>query len=248
MRIKSIERCFDIIELLTQHPQGLRLSDIAANLSLNNSTVHHILSTLMARKYVSQYGDTKKYSLGYAFLEIGQQILNNIDLRNIARPHMEALHKECGEAVHLSVLRDDKVVYIDVIRSPKGLSLATHIGFATEPHAAAGGKVLLAGVSDFELSKIYANRRFKIYTEKTCKSLKFLKIELHKIRNRGYAIDDEEYYEGVRCVAAPIIVSGKTLGSLSITGPVFTITLERIKENLANLVLETVNKIAEEMK
>lgn len=248
MRIKSIDRCFDIIELLTQHPQGMRLLDIAEYLGLNSSTVHHILRTLMSRNYVSQFTDTKKYSLGYAFLEISQQILDSIDLRKIARPHLEALHKKSGEAIHLSVLKDGKVIYLDVIRSPKGLSLSTHIGFTTEPYAAAGGKVLLAGISEDKLSKIYTNRPFKPYTPNTCKNLKSLKCELTKIRKLGYAIDDEEYYEGVRCVAAPIIVRNKTVGSISITGAVFTITLDRIQADLASLVVETANTIAEKMK
>ena len=202
----------------------------------------------MSRNYVSQFNDTKKYSLGYAFLEISQQILDGIDLRKIARPHLEALHKKSGAAIHLAVLKNGKVVYLDVIRSPKGLSLATHIGFTTEPHAAAGGKVLLAGISEDELPKIYANRPFKLYTANTCKNLKYLKRELIKIRKLGYAIDDEEYYEGVRCVAAPIIVRNKTVGSISITGAIFTITLERIQTDLATLVVETANTIAEEMK
>ena len=248
MRIKSIDRCFDIIELLTQHPEGMRVLDIADYLGLNSSTVHHILRTLMSRNYLSQFNDTKKYSLGYAFLEISQKILDGIDLRKIARPHLEALHKKSGEAIHLSVLKDGKVVYLDVIRSPKGLSLATHIGFTTEPHAAAGGKVLLTGISDYELSTIYANRPFKLYTSKTCKNLKSLKRELVKVRKLGYAIDDEEYYEGVRCVAAPIIVRNKTVGSISITGAVFKITLDRIQADLARLVVEAANTIAEKMK
>ena len=248
MLIKSIERCFDIIELLGQHPNGMRLSDIAANLGLNSSTVHHILNTLTHRKYVTQFNDTKKYALGYAFLKISQQILDNTDLRKIARPYLEDLHNKSGEAVHLTVLQDDKVVYLDVIRSPKGLSLATHIGFSTEPHAAAGGKVLLAGLSDEALLKIYKTSPFKLYTANTCKNLPSLKRELAKIRELGYAIDDEEYYEGVRCVAAPIVARGKPVASLSITGAVFTITIERIRSELANMAVEAADKISDSMK
>lgn len=248
MRIKSIDRCFDIIALLSKHPQGLRLSDIAAHLGLNSSTVHHILSTLVPRNYVWQFSDTKKYSLGFAFLEISQRILDTLDIRNLARPHLEELHKKCGEAVHLSVLKDNKVVYIDVIRSPKGLTLSTYIGFTTEPHAAAGGKVLLADLSEAEVTKIYEKRPFKIYTDNTCKNLKSLRTELIEIRKRGYAIDDEEYYEGVRCVAAPIIVRGKAEGSISITGAAFKITLDRIKEELAIWAVDAANAIAERMK
>ncbi|MBU1398291.1 MAG: IclR family transcriptional regulator [Pseudomonadota bacterium] len=248
MRINSIDRCFNIIELLSQHPQGgMRLSDISAHLGLNSSTVHHILGTLVDRDYVIQHKNTKRYALGFAFLEIGHRIIDNIDLRNIARPDINALHKLCGEAVHLSVLRGGKVIYIDIIRNPTGLSLATYIGFSTDPHAAAGGKALLAGISDDEVTALYAGRPFKRYTDNTCGDLKALMAELNQIRQRGYAIDNEEYYEGVRCVAAPIIVRGKTVASLSITGAVFTITLARIKAELAKMVMETAQAISKKM-
>ena len=107
---------------------------------------------------------------------------------------------------------------------------------------------MLADLSDDEVAIIYKNRPFKLYTSKTCRDLKSLMAELIEIRKCGYAIDNEGYYEGVRCVAAPIIVRGKTVGSLSITGSVFTITLERIKNELASLVVETANMIADRMK
>jgi DNA-binding IclR family transcriptional regulator len=247
MRINSIERCFNIIELLSLNPQGMRLSDIGAHLGLNSSTVHHILGTLVDRDYVIQHKDTKRYALGFSFLEISRRIIDNIDMRRISHPHLEALHKSCGEAIHLAVLRGGRVIYIDVIRNPEGLSLATYIGFSTDPHAAGGGKVLLAGLQDDEVAAIYNGRSFKRYTGNTCGDINDLIVELNRIRKRGYAIDNEEYYEGVRCVAAPIIARNKTVASLSITGPVFTMTLQRIKSELAKLVIETAKTISEKM-
>jgi DNA-binding IclR family transcriptional regulator len=248
MLIKSIERCFDIIELLGRHPKGMRLSDISANLGLNSSTVHHILNTLLSRNYVSQYSDTKRYTLGFAFLEISHQILTNVDIRNIARPHLEELRNKVNQAVHLSILKDDKVVYIDKINAAAVISLATYVGFSTDAHAAAGGKVLLSGLSDDKLMKIYNDKKFTPYGKKTINNLSNLLVELNRIRKYGYAIDDEEYYEGVRCVAAPIKAGEKLVAAISITGSKFDITLEKIDRELRDMVIECAEKISAELR
>ena len=247
MRIKSIERCFDIIELLGQHAKGMRLSDIAANLGLNTSTVHHILNTLVSRNYVSQASETKKYSLGIAFLEISHNILASVDIRNVARPHLEALRNKCNQAVHLSILKENKVVYIDKINASAVISLATYVGFSTDAYAASGGKVLLSGLSDDKLIKMYSNKKFKKYGKKTIAKLSSLFVELENIRKCGYAIDDEEYYEGVRCVAAPVKAGGKIVASVSITGSKFDITMERIDRELKDMVIEYAGKISGEL-
>ncbi len=248
MTLTSLEKSIKIIELLSEQPKGLRLSELSSILDLPQSSVHHILATLALYDYVAQNSDTKKYSLGFRFLEISRRVLNNTDIRDLAREHLENLHKTCQEAVHLAVLRNKKIVYIDLISNPSGLSLATYIGFATEPHAAAGGKVLLADLSQKELRDIYPNSSLRSYGKNTITDLYSLTMELDKVRKQGYAIDDEEYYAGVRCVAAPIKAGGKTVASLSITGSIFTITTERIEQELKGLVMAAAQNISVQLK
>ena len=214
---------------------------------MHPSTVHHMLNTLLPRNYISQCPETKKYSLGFRFLEISRRILDNMDIRNIARKYLEELHKESREAVHLAVLKDKKALYIDKINNPSGLSLSTYIGFGTDPHATAGGKVLLAGLSTKEVRGIYENRPPKAFGKSTITNIEKLLEALDKIRKQGYAIDDEEYSEGVRCVAAPIRAGGQIEASLSITGSIFTITIDRIEQELKDLVMAKARKISSEM-
>lgn len=242
--LKSLERCLTLIEFLSNKPDGMRLSEISSQMGLNVSTVHHILKTLSVGDYITQFPDTKRYALGFRFLEISQKILDGIDIRKIAHPFLEKLYARCGESVHLSVLRGYKVVYVDLIRSQRGLSLATYIGFSTDPHAAAGGKVLLAGLSDPAILEIYGQRPLKRYTPNTIGRMSDLMASLRKIRQQGFAIDNEEYYEGVRCVAAPIHMGQNVTASLSITGPIFSMTEERITEELAPMVMETAGEIS----
>lgn len=248
MKINSIDRAVKVIEMLSEHPRGLKLTELSSRLDINPSSAHHLLNTLLPYDYIAQDPDTKKYLLGFRFLEISRRIMDNMDIRKVARQYLEALRRETREAVHLVVLRGNKVVYIDKIDNPGGLSLATYIGFATDPHAAAGGKVLLAGLPTNTVKEIYQNRMLKNYGKKTITNLPMLLEELETVRTRGYAIDDEEYYEGVRCIAAPVRSGGRVVASISVTGSIFTITMERIERELKDQVKKTADQISTDMK
>ncbi len=226
----------------------MSLFELSAMLDFPKSTIHHILSTLLPYDYVARDPETRKYSLGFKFLEIGRVILDNIDIRRIARRYLRELHDECKEAVHLAILRNGKVIYIDKIDTRGGLSLATYIGFTTDPHAAAGGKVLLSELSSKEIVSIYKDGLLKVYGKNTITHLDRLSDELKKVRKQGYAIDDEEYYKGVRCVAAPIRAGGEVVAALSITGSIFTMTMERINGELRQLVMRKAEEISSEMR
>lgn len=244
MKLASIEKCLRLFDLLSQNPQGLRVTDISNKLNQPISSVHHILNTLLPENYVAQEPNTKKYTLGYRFLEIGRTILDNFDIRHIAREQLHELHIRCGQTVHLAVLRNKKVIYIEKVGSPAGLILATYVGFTTDPHAAAGGKVLMSELSESEIKTIYPDGRLKQFGKKTITTISGLMVELKKIRERGYAVDDEEYYEGVRCVAAPIKAGGEVVAAISITGSVFAMPHERIENEFKDLVMETADQIS----
>jgi IclR family transcriptional regulator, KDG regulon repressor len=244
MILGSIDKCLSIIDLLSQNPQGLKLTEIGDELGLPQSTAHHILNTLRQREYVRQDEDTKRYLLGFRFLEISRRILSSLDIRVIAREYLVRINQACGQAVHLAVLNGKKVVYIDKLDAREGLSLATYVGYATDPHAAAGGKVLLSALPESEVRDMYHGAVLKRYGKQTITCLDDLLSELAVIRERGYAIHDEEFYEGVRCVAAPICAGGKVAASLSITGSVFALTPEKIEGEYRNMVVKAAAEIS----
>ena len=248
MKINSIERCLKVIDTLSDHPAGLKLTELSGLLDSHPSSVHHMVATLLPHDYIAQDPDTKRYSLGFRFLEISRKILDNLDIRQIAHRHLEVLRQESQEAVHLAMLRGDKVVYIDKLDTPSGLSLATYVGFATDLHAAAGGKVLLAGLIDDAVKGIYKNKSLKSYGKNTITRLPALMAELAKIRKQGYAVDNEEYYEGVRCVAAPVRSGGQVVASISVTGSIFTMTPGRIEKELAATVVKAADSVSAELK
>jgi DNA-binding IclR family transcriptional regulator len=157
------------------------------------------------------------------------------------------LHQRCNEAVHLSILRNGQVTYIDKIQGTSGLSLATYIGFSTDPHAAAGGKVLLSELSANEIRTIYKDRPLRKYGKNTITNIGQLLEELENIRKQGYAVDNEEYYEGIRCVAAPVRAGGRIVAALSITGSIFSMTMDRINRELIKMATKTAQDISSDL-
>jgi DNA-binding IclR family transcriptional regulator len=247
MKLSSLNKSLQVIDLLAKNPQGLSLSELTKMLGFHSSSIHHILSTFREQDYVSQDPETKKYSVGFKFLSISSSILDNLDVRKTAYNDLRKLHQKCNETVHLSILRNGKVTYIDKIQKPGGLSLATYIGFSTDPHAAAGGKILLSELSKSEIEDMYKDRALKMYAKNTITSMHRLLEQLENIRKQGYAIDNEEYYEGVRCVAAPIRAGGRIISALSITGSIFTMTMERINQELVSMVMDTAEEISSKL-
>ena len=247
MKLTSIDKCFQIIDLLNRNQQGLTLSSIGEKLDFNKSTAHHILKQLISHGYIRQHPDTKQYALGYKFLEVSSGILENIDVRKIANPHMRKLQEESREAVHLTILRGGKVIYVDKVAPPGLVVLSTYIGFAIDAYAHAGGKTLLADLPPEDIKHLYPQEPLKSHGKRTITTITGLLDELEKIRQDGYAIDDEEFCEGIRCVAAPIRVRRKAVAGLSISGTIFTMERERMNRDLIGIVMKTAEKISEEI-
>ena len=248
MKLASLDKSLQVLEQLNRNPRGLSLSELAQILGYPTSTIHHILSTFAPHDYVTQDPETKKYRLGFKFLTFSKNILDNIDIRSIAHKHLRRLNQSCNQAIHLYILRNGYLVCLDKIEDTAGgLSLATYIGFRTDPHAAASGKVLLSELPRKTIEQIYKDRPLKVYGKNTITSLSQLFEELENVRKQGYAIDNEEYYEGVRCIAAPVRAGGQIHAAISITGSIFTMSMDRINRELVELVTSAAKTISSEM-
>jgi DNA-binding IclR family transcriptional regulator len=247
MKLGTLEKTFQIIDLLAKHSRGLRLSEMSAVLALPSSSIHHILSMLRSDDYVDQDPDNKRYRLGFKFLVISSTILDHLDIRRTAYNHLRQLHQKVNENVSLTILRNGQVTFIDKIQKIGGLSLDTYIGFSTAPHAAASGKVLLSEMGRSEIEAIYRTQSLKAYGKNTITGMAQLMEELENVRKQGYAIDNEEYYEGVRCVAAPVRASSKIVAAVSVTGSIFTMAMERINKEIIHLVKDTAGRVSAEL-
>jgi DNA-binding IclR family transcriptional regulator len=251
MKIGSIEKCVKIIEHLSQNPRGLKLSEISNFMGNSGSAIHHILNTLLPYDYIYQDPTTKKYFLGTKFLSLSKGIMENFSIRDIASESMQTLRKKSklGD-IRLFILRNKSVICISQLDALEGVSLSLGIGFTILPHACASGKVLISELSAADIKSLYPNKKLlnPNLAKNTIKDRDKLLKELANIRIQGYAVDNEESLDGVRCVAAPIRAGSNIIAALSISGLSAIITMERINLELKRLVIESADEISGQMK
>ncbi|QTL96715.1 helix-turn-helix domain-containing protein [Iocasia frigidifontis] len=227
--VQSISRAINILEKLIYSDKGLGVTEISNSLALKKSTTHRILSTLVNHGYVAQ-DENSKYKVGLKFFEVGSVAINKLDLRNDVRPFLKKIRDKTNETVHLGLLDNNHVLYIDKVESLKTVRMFSEIGRKIEPHCTSLGKVLLAYSPDKVVDDIIDNGLIK-YTDNTITEPDKLKEHLKEVRINGYAIDDEEQLMGVRCIAGPIFnYEGEVIASFSITGPLIRMSKEKIKE------------------
>jgi IclR family KDG regulon transcriptional repressor len=249
--VQSIERAALILDTLGQKPQGASLRDLSAEVALPKGTTHRLLSTLVYFGYVRQDLTTRDYLLGFRLVELGNRLLNQLDLRTEAKPLLAELGRRAKETVHLVILDQNEVLYIDKVESdenPGGLRMASRIGSRTQAHSCAVGKVLLADLSEDQLDEYIKQQGLPKLTERTLTDPAQLKEHLEVVRTQGYAVDDEENEQGIRCVAAPIRnESGRVIAATSISGPAIRITRERIRDTLQRDIMETAASISKRL-
>jgi DNA-binding IclR family transcriptional regulator len=228
-RVQVLDRAFDIFDTLAEHTSELALSELSRELHLHRSTVHRLLVVLEGDRYVEKDPVSGKYRLGSKLLELGTKVAAKLDLPAIARPFLEQLVRETGETAHLGVLRQGEVLSITNVESSRTLHTPRTVGRRTPAHCSSLGKCLLAFLPDAELNEFIEARGLRTYTVSTITSPEVLKAELQRVRERGCAVDDEEYEEGLKCLGAPVRDhAGGVIAAVSIAGPASRLRADRM--------------------
>ncbi len=232
--IQSGEKTLSVLEYLILKQEPLRLLDIAKDMCMTNTSITRYLNTLMDKGYVEQNKETLKYSATYKIVALANHISKNTDLKQIARPYLEQLAKLYGESASISVEERMYSVYIDVIRVSNSLLMTIqHVGNAAPMHCTGNGKILLLNYSDEDLDRFIDTRGLPRFTKNTYVTKESLKQELNRIRERGYAYDEEERELGIRCMAFPIYnAQGKIVAGMSVTGPKARMTDEFLEQRI----------------
>lgn len=242
-RIQAIDRAVMILRLFSEKRRELRLSDIASDLGLNKSTVYGILSTLKYHGLIDQDEESQKYRLGLGLLELGSIVKNSMDIREIAEPLIKEICDQVQETVHLGTLDKLEVVYIDKQESNQSMRIFTNVGARKPAYCTAVGKAMLAYLPQDVLMELLPDEMPK-FTPKTFGTKSELMKELSKIRENGYAVDDEEYNEGLKCVGAPIFDhAGNAKYAVSVSGPAIRMTTDKVKEAI-NIVTAAAKEIS----
>lgn len=228
----SVEKSFQIIETMASERQPMRLQDIAQSTGIPSSTALRMLTTLLTLGYVAQDHATLRYYLSLKFAYLGNCVTSQLSIRDIAHPILMTLAKTCGESVYLAKEQNSDVVYIDISDGPDNmLKITQYIGKRVPMHCTGVGKIMLLNYTAEEIHSMVEERGMPARTKNTITSYDELMRELDSIRERGYALDDEECELGARCIAVGITdYSGKIVAGISMSGPISRMTVKRIEE------------------
>lgn len=228
--LSTLDKGLHVLEVLAEVESvaGLTLTELSRMLGMHRTTLLRMLTTLQARGYVSRDPVSDRYQLGMKVLALSATLLRRLDIRQVARPMLQALCAETGELVHLVVLDDSAVVTIERLEGNQTISLRTELGARRPAYCTASGKAILATMSAGEVAAILAHGMPPM-TPRTITSPAVMEQHLAEVLRRGFAWDDEERNEGVRCVAAPIFGhEGRAVGAVSIAAPMLRTPWERL--------------------
>jgi DNA-binding IclR family transcriptional regulator len=246
-QVQVLDRALAILQMLSAEGPDLSLGEISTTLELHKSTVHRLIMVLERHKLVERNSDNGRYRLGLKLFELGTKAVSKLDLRGRARPVLERLVLETSETVHLCILDETEVVYLDKVEPARSVRMASSVGRRNPAYCTAVGKAILAWLPEAQVETIVRKHGLKAMTANTITSFLELKTELATIRDRGYAIDNEEIEEGVRCVGCVVRdFSGGPVAAISVSGPAFRVTREKVK-SIARPVIVAANTLSTEL-
>ncbi|MEW1628359.1 IclR family transcriptional regulator [Streptomyces sp. NPDC089173] len=240
---QTVDRALSILPLLAQGPADL--GQVAERLGVHKSTALRLLRTLHEHGLVYRQQD-QRYRLGARLFALAQEAVENLDVREIAHPHLVELNDRCGHTVHLAVYEEQEVLYIDKVESRYPVRMYSRIGKPVAITVAAVAKLLLADLTEPERRAIAEKLDYPVYTSRsTPNAAAFLK-ELAVVREQGWATDLGGHEESINCVGAPIRgADGRVVAAMSVSAPNVVVTAEELL-TLLPLVRRTAETISRE--
>lgn len=242
--VQAVDRALQVLETLAREGSPMMLSSISAELRLNISTVHRLLNALMDHGLVEQ-DYQGRYRLGIKAFEIGNRALYSLDIRSIARPSLNKLVDDFNETANLAILDKYEVVYLDQVESSNIIKMLARPGTRAPAYCTGAGKALLAYLDEGQLNNYLKDVPLLPYTASTIIDPLQLRKELEQIRNQGFALDQGEREEGVRCVSAPIFNHENcVIAVISVSGPANRLPSDLMKGRMATAVCVAAEEIA----
>ena len=246
-RVQVLDRALGILELLCSDGPEVTLIELSKRLRLHKSTVHRLLGVLEQHRFVEKSSSNGRYRLGLKLFELGSKAISHLDLRERARPYLQRLVFETGETAHLCILDDGEVLYLEKVEAPSTVRVPSIVGRRYPAHCGAAGKSLLAFLAEDEVKELIKRRGLKAYTRNTLTTPAQLRDGLRLVREHGYAIDNEEFEEGLECIGAPVRdYSGKVVAAMSVAGPTFRVTADKLPA-LARSVMYAAQELSAEL-
>ncbi|RQH02670.1 IclR family transcriptional regulator [Natrarchaeobius oligotrophus] len=239
--VGAVQTTLDIIDLLHQR-DGAGVTELSEELDLSKGTVHSHLATLYKNEYLIKNGD--EYNLSLRYLHLAETVRDRLGFYDVVREEVDELAAESGELSQFATEEHGRAVYIYKAKGDKAVETASSVGKREFLHCISLGKAMLAHYSESYVDEIIDEYGLPGFTDTTVTSRDDLFENLAEIRERGYAIDNEERIDGLRCVAAPVLHNdGTVLGAVSLSGPSSRMIGERFDEELPSMVVRAANVI-----
>ncbi|MER6439715.1 MULTISPECIES: IclR family transcriptional regulator [unclassified Streptomyces] len=238
---QTVDRALSILPLLAEGPADL--GQVADRLGVHKSTALRLLRTLHEHGLVHRQSD-QRYRLGARLFALAQEAVENLDIREIAHPHLVRLNEQCGHTVHLAVYEDDEVLYIDKVESRYPVRMYSRIGKPVAITVAAVAKLLLADLPEAERRALTDKLDYPLYTARSTPNAAAFRKELATVREQGWATDLGGHEESINCVAAPVRgADGRVSAAMSVSAPNVVVTAEELL-TLLPLVRRTADAIS----
>lgn len=245
--VNSIVKAMAILEAFDRERPQLSLAELSSRVAMPKSSVHRLATTLEQVGLLCRDSHSGKYRLGLKLIQLASIAFDSMELRQIARPVIEQLAAELRETVHLAVLDDGEVVYIDKIESPAKVQMVSRVGGRAPAYCTGVGKALLAFQPEEEIRRLAREKGLVPYTPATITNVEELLAHLATVRQRGYAIDQGEHESMIRCVAAPVRDhSNAVVASVSVTTVAASWDPIRL-QIITDKVLEAAEQISREL-
>jgi DNA-binding IclR family transcriptional regulator len=233
--VGAVQRAFSVLDELAEADGELGTNEIARRTGINASSVSRLLATLVAGGFVEHVPESGRYRLGLRLLQLGNTVLGRLDLRQIARPHLQALVVVSGETATLSAPGERDAVTVDFVQSPSSVQGVAHLGRPSIAHATATGKVLLAFGH-----RLLPPGQLKSYTTRTITQRAALTAELEGVRERGYAFNFGEREDDLHAIAAPVWGNRAELAAIiGVQGPASRFSRDAMEAAISPLLEHT---------
>ncbi|MFV0549291.1 MAG: IclR family transcriptional regulator [Limnobaculum xujianqingii] len=245
-QIPALDKVVRICDFLSDK-NGATFSQIYQGVGIAKSSTSSLLNGMVAHGLLRQ--DNDKYYLGLRLYELGNKAVEQYDIKKIALPVLTALRDKTNLTCHLGVLQGSSPIYLTKLESPQAIIIRSWEGKRLSLYSSGLGKALMAHLSDEEVDALLPEDKILTrITDTTITDINVLKAELAEIRVRGWAYDNEEDSQGVRCIAVPVLNSqGKAIAAISTSGVAFQIPDDK-REYLASLVMEAGQQLAQQLK
>lgn len=238
--VQAVQITLDIVDAL-QDRDGAGVTELAEGLGYSKATVHSHLATLLKNDFIVKRDG--KYRLGLRFIELGRDVEDRIRGFDVITTELDDLAAESNELAQFGTYEHGKVVYLYKASGENAVQTASDVGTREYMHCISLGKAMLSQLPEAQVDEIVDRYGLPSMTENTITTRSKLKAELEEIRERGYAYDEEEKIEGLRCVAAPVELDGDLLGAVSVSGPSSRMQGAPYREQLPDMVTRSVNVI-----